>query len=181
MTGLTISNAVLEALTASPEVWSKTVFIINYDENDVFFDHVVPPMPPSTNQQNSGGLVTEDLLESLQDEFLDVDRYPTGQLPLIPGADPGGVQPIGLGPRLPMLIVSPWTRGGWVCSEVFDHTSVLRFLEARFGVYEPNISKWRRSICGDLTSAFDSPPPPLQRSRYRDLSIRCAPTNSYEK
>jgi phospholipase C len=54
-----------------------------------------------------------------------------------------------------MLIVSPWTKGGWVCSQVFDHTSVLQFLEARFGVAEPNISKWRRSVCGDLTSAFD--------------------------
>jgi phospholipase C len=148
-------NAVLEALTANPEVWSKTVFIINYDENDVFFDHVVPPMPPATCRQNAEGLVSSDLLESLQDEFLDVDKYPHGQAPLIPGADPGGLQPIGLGPRLPMLIVSPWTKGGWVCSEVFDHTSVLRFLEARFGVIEPNISKWRRSICGDLTSAFD--------------------------
>jgi phospholipase C len=51
--------------------------------------------------------------------------------------------------------VSPWSRGGWVCSETFDHTSVLRFLEKRFGVEEPNISAWRRSVCGDLTSAFD--------------------------
>jgi phospholipase C len=54
-----------------------------------------------------------------------------------------------------MIIASPWTRGGWVCSEVFDHTSVLQFLEARFGIPEPNISKWRRSVCGNLTSAFD--------------------------
>jgi phospholipase C len=54
-----------------------------------------------------------------------------------------------------MLIVSPWTRGGWVNSQVFDHTSVLRFLERRFGVAEPNIGPWRRAVCGDLTSAFD--------------------------
>lgn len=46
-------------------------------------------------------------------------------------------------------------KGGWVCSQVFDHTSVLQFLETRFGVAEPNISKWRRAVCGDLTSAFD--------------------------
>jgi phospholipase C len=56
---------------------------------------------------------------------------------------------------VPLLVVSPWTRGGWVCSEVFDHTSILRFLERRFGVAEPNISPWRRAVCGDLTSMFD--------------------------
>lgn len=148
-------NTVLEALTADPEVWSKTVLILNYDENDAFFDHVVPPMPPSTQKQNGEGLVSDNLVESLKDEFLDTDKYPHAQHPLIPGADPGGRQPLGLGPRLPMLIVSPWTKGGWVCSQVFDHTSVLQFLETRFGVAEPNISKWRRAVCGDLTSAFD--------------------------
>ncbi|MBN9921115.1 hypothetical protein JND48_14910, partial [Listeria monocytogenes] len=61
----------------------------------------------------------------------------------------------GLGIRVPALLVSPWSRGGFVCSELFDHTSVLRFLEARFGVAEPNIGPWRRAVCGDLISAFD--------------------------
>jgi phospholipase C len=54
-----------------------------------------------------------------------------------------------------MLVISPWSKGGYVCSETFDHTSIVRFMESRFGVYEPNISPWRRSVCGDLTSAFD--------------------------
>ena len=153
-------SLVLDALTSNPEVWSKTVFILNYDENDGLFDHVLPPMPPNVlsnngQAQNASGLVSADLVESLADEFIDLDKYPDLKRPLIPGADPGGIQPIGLGPRLPMIIASPWTRGGWVCSEVFDHTSVLQFLEARFGIPEPNISKWRRSICGNLTSAFD--------------------------
>lgn len=61
----------------------------------------------------------------------------------------------GLGPRVPMYALSPWSRGGWVNSQVFDHTSVLRFIEQRFGVAEPNISPWRRAVCGDLTSLFD--------------------------
>jgi phospholipase C len=148
-------NLVLEALTADPEVWSKTVFLINYDENDGLFDHIVPPMPPLTQQQNAGGLVSPDLVDALQDEFIDMDKHPHDRRPLVPGSDPGGLQPIGLGPRVPMLIISPWTTGGWVCSQTFDHTSVLQFLEARFGVPEPNINKWRRAICGDLTSAFD--------------------------
>lgn len=63
--------------------------------------------------------------------------------------------PIGLGPRVPMTVISPWSRGGFVCSQVFDHTSVIRFIETWTGVQEPNISAWRRQICGDLTSALD--------------------------
>ncbi|MFI1827988.1 phosphocholine-specific phospholipase C [Streptomyces sp. NPDC020412] len=64
-------------------------------------------------------------------------------------------RPTGLGVRVPMLVVSPWSVGGYVCSEVFDHTSVVRFLERWTGVREPNIGAWRRTVVGDLTSAFD--------------------------
>jgi phospholipase C len=71
------------------------------------------------------------------------------------GDDWFGGLPIGLGPRVPMTVVSPWTIGGYVSSEVFDHTSVIRFLERWTGVEEPNISAWRRTVCGDLTSVFD--------------------------
>ena len=63
--------------------------------------------------------------------------------------------PIGMGNRVPMLVISPWSRGGVVDSEVSDHTSLLRFLERWTGVLEPNISAWRRQVAGDLTSAFD--------------------------
>ena len=153
--GAYYANLVLEALVSNPEVWSKTVLLINYDENDGLFDHVVPPMPPHTQARNAQGMVSEDLADSLRDEFVDLDKYPAEMKPLVAGADTGGLQPVGLGPRVPMLIVSPWTKGGWVCSQTFDHTSVLQFLEARFDIAEPNISKWRRAVCGDLTSAFD--------------------------
>jgi phospholipase C len=74
---------------------------------------------------------------------------------LFPGRAPNVAGPYGLGQRVPMLVVSPWSTGGWVCSEVFDHTSIVRFIERRFGVREPNISPWRRTVCGDLTSAFN--------------------------
>jgi phospholipase C len=63
--------------------------------------------------------------------------------------------PYGLGARVPMLVVSPWSKGGWVNSQVFDHTSIVQFIEKRFGVMEPNISPWRRTVCGDLSSALD--------------------------
>jgi phospholipase C len=77
--------------------------------------------------------------------------------PTAPAGTPGEFvqgEPIGLGFRTPTTIVSPWTAGGFVCSDVFDHSSLIRFIEARFGVVEPNISAWRRQTCGDLTTAF---------------------------
>ncbi|MFE6938679.1 phosphocholine-specific phospholipase C [Streptomyces chartreusis] len=126
---------VLDALTSNPEVWSKTALFITFDENDGFFDHVVPPMPPKDASQG----------KSTVDVSLDLYKGDSSR--------PAG--PYGLGPRVPMLVVSPWSKGGYVCSETLDHTSILRFMENRFGVKETNISPWRRAICGDLTSAFD--------------------------
>ncbi|MFJ5058659.1 phosphocholine-specific phospholipase C [Streptomyces nigra] len=126
---------VLDALTSNPEVWSRTALFITYDENDGFFDHVVPPLPP---RDASRGRSTADVT-----------------LDLYPGDATRTAGPYGLGPRVPMLVVSPWSKGGYVCSETFDHTSILRFMERRFGVEEPQISPWRRAVCGDLTSAFD--------------------------
>ena len=80
-------------------------------------------------------------------------------------------EPVGLGPRVPMLVISPWSKGGFVNSQLFDHTSVIRFLERRFGVAEPNITAWRRAVCGDLTTAFDfSAPNGKQDHRLPDTA-----------
>jgi phospholipase C len=106
-----------------------------FDENDGFFDHMVPPTPPMTRAH---GLSTVDTTHEI---FAGDKKYVTG--------------PYGLGVRVPMLVISPWSRGGWVNSQVFDHTSLIRFVERRFGVHEPNITPWRRAVTGDLTSAFD--------------------------
>jgi phospholipase C len=143
-----ISN-VLDALTANPEVWASTVLIVNFDENDGFFDHLVAPTPPTSA---ATGLSTVDTVNEL---------YPG-----VPGVSSFAPGPYGLGARVPCFVVSPWSRGGWVCSQVFDHTSVLQFIEKRFGVTESHISPWRRSISGDLTSALnfrvaDHKPPQL--------------------
>jgi phospholipase C len=132
---------VLNALTSDPEVWSKTALLITFDENDGFFDHVVSPYP------NVGPLNGKSTVP-LTDEWFDG----TGGTP---GGSNGVPGPYGLGVRVPLLVVSPWSKGGYVCSETFDHTSLLRFLEARFGVGEPQITPWRRAVCGDLTAAFD--------------------------
>ncbi len=132
-------SQVLDALTAKPEVWSKTVLFLMYDENDGFFDHIVPPNPP---QSPAEGISTVDTTNEL---FAGNPEFAAGVY--------------GLGVRVPMIVISPWSKGGWVNSQVFDHTSLIRFVETRFGVTEPNITKWRRAITGDLTSAFnfDSP------------------------
>jgi phospholipase C len=127
--GESLTARLLEALVANPEVWSKTVFIINYDENGGFFDHLPAPLPA----------INANLGKSTVDTA--TENY-------------NGI-PVGLGVRVPMFVISPWSKGGWVNSQVFDHTSVLRFLEARFGVAEPNISAWRRTVAGDLSTAFD--------------------------
>ncbi|MET7904504.1 phosphocholine-specific phospholipase C [Streptomyces sp. NPDC005355] len=126
---------VLDALTSNPEVWSKTALLITYDENDGFFDHIVPPYAPASPQRGASTVDT------------------TGEL--FPGSSSQVAGPYGLGQRVPMLVVSPWSKGGWVCSQTLDHTSILRLIEQRFGVKEPNISPWRRAVCGDLTAAFD--------------------------
>ncbi|MGA5321612.1 phosphocholine-specific phospholipase C [Streptomyces seoulensis] len=128
-------SQVLDALTSNPDVWSRTALLLTYDENDGFFDHVVPPFPPASAAR---GLSTADVTSEL---YGGSSGYAAG--------------PYGLGPRVPMLVISPWSTGGWVCSQTFDHTSIVQFIEKRFGVRNPHVSPWRRAVCGDLTSAFD--------------------------
>ncbi|GAA3050139.1 phosphocholine-specific phospholipase C [Streptomyces glomeratus] len=118
-------NLVMQALNADPAVFNSTVMFINYDENDGFFDHVPPPVPPA----------------GTPDEFVNGT-------------------PIGLGFRVPMFVISPWSRGGWVNSQVTDHTSVIQFMEAwTTALGTParcsSISAWRRKVTGDLTGCFD--------------------------
>jgi phospholipase C len=134
---------VLDALTANPEVWARTVLLVNFDENDGLFDHVPPPAPPARISGQTVGATTIPA-----DDEYHVHSQAAADAAYLD-------RPYGLGPRVPLYVISPWSKGGHVASEVFDHTSILRFLEARFGVHEPNISAWRRAVCGDLTSCFD--------------------------
>lgn len=140
---------VIDALTAVPEVWSKTVVLINFDENDGYFDHVPSPSAPSKQGDGYAGKFTlsEDAMQA--EYFVHPKPLGSGWQP-----QPDG-RVYGPGPRVPLYVISPWSRGGWVNSQVFDHTSVLMFLEQRFGVKEDNISAYRRAVCGDLTSAFN--------------------------
>jgi phospholipase C len=146
--GANYTARVLDCLTANPDVWARTALLVMFDENDGFFDHVPPPAPPSRDA--SGNMLGESTVDVAGDYHL--ARHPTEAKS---ERDDLMGRPYGLGPRVPLYVISPWSRGGWVNAEVSDHTSVIRFLEKRFGVIEPNISAWRRAVCGDLTSCFD--------------------------
>ena len=140
---------VLDALTANPDSWSKTVLLINFDENDGFFDHVPPPAVPAYISYSGNPAQSQLAGASTVDTSGEYHH-------VLNGADARTHhRPYGLGPRVPMYVISPWTKGGWVNSQVFDHTSVVRFIEARFGVREPLISPWRRAVSGNLLTCFD--------------------------
>ncbi|QBH04534.1 phosphocholine-specific phospholipase C [Xanthomonas oryzae] len=148
--GAAYTARVLDALTADPAVWSRTALLVMFDENDGFFDHMPPPAPPSPDARAPGGFAGASTIATDDDYH----RHPAPgeqnvDLPEFRG------RPYGLGPRVPMYVISPWSRGGWVDSQVYDHTSVLRLLERRFGVPAPEITPWRRAVCGDLSNAFD--------------------------
>ncbi|WP_162034217.1 phosphocholine-specific phospholipase C [Chryseobacterium potabilaquae] len=147
-------SEVLNILTQDPETWKKTIFIINYDENDGYFDHVLPFAPP-VNPTQSVDLNGKEGAEYVNKKQEYMSKHPLEHYEKVEGT-------IGLGYRVPMIIASPWTKGGFVNSEVSDHTSILQFLEKFIqqklnkNVTLDNISDWRRAICGDLTSAFGS-------------------------
>lgn len=139
--GENFTARLLAALVDHPEIWSKTALIITYDENDGFFDHLPSVMAP-----------------------LNADRGRTTLADATRGEVYKSSEPIGLGPRVPTLVLSPWSKGGRVNSQLFDHTSLIRFMEEwlvqgrglpRSSVECAYISPWRRAVCGDLTSAFD--------------------------
>lgn len=150
--GAWYASEVMNILTEDPEVWKKTIFIINYDENDGYFDHVPPFVPP--NPHTPSGKISDGL--SSAGEFV------TAEEELKDGFKPNEARtsPVGLGYRVPLIIASPWSRGGWVNSEVCDITSTIQFLETFLSkktgkkIEESNISSWRRTVSGDLTSAF---------------------------
>ncbi|MBJ7608924.1 MAG: phospholipase [Candidatus Dormibacteraeota bacterium] len=159
--GETYTSQLITALTANPAVYAKSALILTYDENGGFFDHVPPPTPdPGT----PGEYVTTSVL---------------------PAAAGGVAGPIGLGYRVPTMIVSPFSRGGLVSSDVFDHTSTLLLIEKRFGVEVPNLTAYRRATVGDMTSAFnfagpDFTVPPLPAASPVDQRLaECVPTKTY--
>jgi phospholipase C len=142
----------MDILTKNPDVWKKTIFILCYDENDGYFDHVPPFVPPVPGKPETGS-VSNGIDTSMEDVTLEMD------LKRKPASHARG-SAVGLGYRVPLVVASPWSRGGAVNSQVFDHTSIIMFLEKFLShktgkkIEETNISSWRRTVCGDLTSVF---------------------------
>jgi phospholipase C len=156
------THQVLQALTSNTDVWSKTVFFLTFDENDGLFDHAPAPAVPSYNNDNTlAGKSTLPLAGMYFNNDKGTDEFPSpmgkGKRIYQDSRDniSGPIRPWGMGPRVPLYIISPWSKGGWIHSEVADHTSVAHFIEKRFGVVVPAISPWHRAISSDLTSAFD--------------------------
>lgn len=146
------TSLVLDALTSNRKVWSKTVLVVMWDENDGFFDHVPPPTAP----RGTAG------------EYLTAKSYPQGE----PTPDTLNIAgPLGLGVRVPCLVISPFSRGGRINSEVFDHTSQLKLISKRFGVHVPNVSAWRRKKVGDLTSTLFRGPKDTSVPRLPKTSV----------
>ncbi len=145
-------SEVLDILTKNPEVWKKTIFILCYDENDGYFDHIPPFSVPNPYKENTGK-VSEGIDPRVEYATLEQEMKKKSK-------EESRDSPIGLGYRVPLVIASPWNRGGKVFSEVSDHTSIIQFMEtfiqAKTGkqVKEENISQWRRTICSDLTASF---------------------------
>lgn len=154
--GAWLTSEILDVLTKKPEVWKKTIFILTYDENDGYYDHIPPFVAPDPKDPRTGkcspGINTSGVEYVRREQELSQG---------IPEKEARG-GPIGLGFRVPMILASPWSRGGKVCSQVFDHTSSLQFLEdflnkkLKKNIKEENISEWRRTVSGNLTSAFST-------------------------
>lgn len=157
--GESIVHSALSALVTSG-LWSKSVMFLTYDENGGFFDHVTPPTAPAGTPgeyMNQAALTPGARQEATTVSGVDLSHGP-----------------IGLGYRVPALVISPFSRnpdpagGPLVCSDLFDHTSLLRFVEtwslslgrpARIpyrdpATRSPGLSAWRRRLVGDLTTAF---------------------------
>jgi phospholipase C len=152
--GMAFTYRVIQAMASNPDVWNSTLLITTYDENDGLFDHVLPPMA----------------------ELGTKDEFVKGN-------------PLGPGGRVPLMLISPWTRhnGGAVCSEVFDHTSVTQFLEVWLqeargkAIHNPNITDWRRTVCGDLRSAFDFANPDFSVPELPDATVLVAAVAADQK
>ncbi|PFH57631.1 hypothetical protein XA68_14770 [Ophiocordyceps unilateralis] len=129
--GAWLQNKIAEAVIQSPK-YAKTVLIVSFDESGGWFDHVDPFRAP----------------DGTPAEWLD-DPY--GQV---------GHTFAGPGFRVPLYVISPWTRHGGVYTEHSDHNSQLLFIERWQASKGRNVTTsemvpWRRENMGDLVAAFD--------------------------
>ena len=120
--GEQFSASVINALTASPN-WRHSALFLTYDEHGGFYDHVAPP----------SAAVPDNIAP------------PSGASPIDNAYDRYGI-------RVPMIVVSPFARPHFVSNTVNDHTSILAFIELRFGL--PALTK-RDASANPMLEFFD--------------------------
>ena len=157
-------SQILGTLVSNPDVWAQTVFLVVYDENGGFFDHV-PPATPGPTVTTTNGVLPPGGWSNLAGSQYDGEYVPTANTTNAAGGPPsdwyGVLGPVGLGFRTPALMISPFSAGGWVCSDTFDHISTNKFIERIFlqpgtllGAGGLHVSSWRYNAVGDLTAAL---------------------------
>ena len=124
----------INKLEKSPE-WKNTAVIVSYDDSDGWYDHV---MPPIVNTSASG----DDALNG-------AGKCGDGKAPLGGYADR-----CGYGPRLPLLVISPYAKKNYVDHTVTDQTSILRFIEDNWKTGQIGDSSFD-ALAGSLNGMFD--------------------------
>ncbi len=148
------SSDVINALMHSPN-WSSSALFLTYDENGGFYDHVPPP----------SAVTPDDIPPMLQ-----------------PGDTPGAFDRLGF--RVPVSVVSPYSKPHYVSHITYDHTSTLKFIETRFGL--PPLTR-RDAAAADMTDFFDFshasfatppalPPAPIDPAQF--AACNSAPPNT---
>jgi len=120
--GEKFTHDVMQALVKSPN-WSSSAMFLTYDEHGGFYDHVAPP--PAVKPDNIPPM-------------------------LQPGDAPGAFDRLGI--RVPTIVISPYARKHFVSHTVYDHTSILHFIETRFGL--PTLTK-RDKAANPMLGMFD--------------------------
>ena len=126
--GQKYASDVINGLMSSPE-WQSSALFFTYDEHGGFYDHVVPPAAP----------IPDNIPPILE-----------------PGDVPGAFDQYGV--RVPAVVVSPYAKSHFVSHVVHDHTSILRFIEYRFGL--PSMTN-RDAAADPMLEFFDFNSPPF--------------------
>jgi phospholipase C len=130
----------INELEQSPD-WSSTAVVIAYDDSDGYYDHAYSGVH---NPSNTAAAATPP---GPQDFLTGTGLCGTGT----PLAGQNGR--CGYGPRLPLLVISPWAKPGFVDHTLTDQSSIVKFVEDNWSV--PRISGSFDAIAGSLTSMFD--------------------------
>ena len=128
--------SLVNALEKSKD-WKSTAVVIAYDDSDGWYDHVSPP------NLNSSSSAVNDALNGTG------ACNTQSRLPL------AGIEDrCGYGPRLPLLVVSPWAKANYVDHSVTDQSSILKFIEDNWGTGTVGAGSFD-SVAGSLNSMFD--------------------------